>query len=337
MGFEEVFIKSFSRLAFLLRDGFFEAVSSSFASNPLFTPSMQKKALSAIAKEYLSEEALKKLLSFSEGKREMMRSKTVGIIMAGNIPAVGFHDLISALSTGANAVVKLSSKDRYLIPAMIEETGSEIKNRVKFLPVNAPATELNSYKPDVILFSGSDENKALLSSEFKGVPLIARGSRFSCGVLNGRESEEELEGLAEDMFLYCGLGCRSISYLLAPKGFDFKPLVKGAQKMKMVSEISAFANSVTRQRALLTMEGEEFIDGGFFIMRNTSSVFPPMGCVNFSFYESNEDVENFCKEHSEQIQKIFTKFGIAQRPKIDEWMDGINTVERLWQRLSNTE
>lgn len=331
MGFEEVFIKSFSRLAFLLRSAFLQG--DAFKANPLFTPFMQRRALSAIAEEYLTEEALKKLLSFSDGKREMMQGKTVGIIMAGNIPAVGFHDLLSALSTGANAVVKLSSKDRYLIPSMIKEVGSEIKSRVTFLPINAPATELNSFKPDVILFSGSDENKALLSSEFEGVPLIARGSRFSCGVLNGRESEEELEGLAEDMFLYCGLGCRSISYLLVPKGFDFKPLVKAAQKMKMVSEISAFANSVTRQRALLTMEGEDFIDGGFFIMRNTSSLFPPMGCVNFSFYESKEDVENFCTQHAEQIQKIFTKFGIAQRPKIDEWMDGINSVNAITEAV----
>ncbi len=331
MGFEEVFIKSFSRLAFLLRSAFLQG--DAFKANPLFTPFMQRRALSAIAEELLTEEALKKLLSFSDGKREMMQGKTVGIIMAGNIPAVGFHDLLSALSTGANAVVKLSSKDPYLIPSMIKEVGSEIKSRVTFLPVNAPATELNSFKPDVILFSGSDENKALLSSEFEGVPLIARGSRFSCGVLNGRESEEELEGLAEDMFLYCGLGCRSISYLLVPKGFDFKPLVKAAQKMKMVSEISAFANSVTRQRALLTMEGEDFIDGGFFIMRNTSSLFPPMGCVNFSFYESKEDVENFCTHHAEQIQKIFTKFGIAQRPKIDEWMDGINSVNAITEAV----
>ena len=331
MGFEEVFIKSFSRLAFLLRSAFLQG--DAFKANPLFTPFMQRRALSAIAEEYLTEEALKKLLSFSDDKREMMQGKTVGIIMAGNIPAVGFHDLLSALSTGANVVVKLSSKDRYLIPAMIKEVGSEIKSRVTFLPVNAPATDLNSYRPDVILFSGSDENKALLSSEFKGVPLVARGSRFSCGVLTGRESEEELEGLAEDMFLYCGLGCRSISYLLAPKGFDFKPLVKAAQKMKMVSEISAFANSVTRQRALLTMEGEDFIDGGFFIMRNTSSVFPPMGCVNFSFYESKEDLGNFCTQHAEQIQKIFTKFGIAQRPKIDEWMDGINSVNAITEAV----
>lgn len=328
MSFEEDFIKTFSRLAILLRDSFPKA------------DYMQRKALTAIAEEYLTEEALGKLLSFSEGRRELFKGKTIGIIMAGNIPAVGFHDLLSSLSTGANVVVKLSSKDRYLIPAMMEEIknfSTDIYNRVTFLPPKSPATQLNSYNPNVILFSGSDENKALLSSEFKGVPLIARGSRFSCGVLTGKETEEELEGLAEDMFLYCGLGCRSISYLLIPKGFDFKPLIKAAQKMKMVSEISAFANSVIRLRALLTMEGEEFIDGGFFIIRNTPSVFPQMGCVNFSYYESNEDVENFCTEHANQIQKIFTKFGIAQRPKIDEWMDGINTVNELWQRLSNTK
>ena len=328
MSFQEDFIKTFSRLAILLRDSFHKA------------DYMQRKALTAIAEEYLTEEALEKLLSFSEGRRELFKGKTIGIIMAGNIPAVGFHDLLSSLSTGANIVVKLSSKDRYLIPAMMEEIknfSTDIYNRVTFLPPKSLATELNSYNPNVILFSGSDENKALLSSEFKGVPLIARGSRFSCGVLTGKETEEELEGLAEDMFLYCGLGCRSICYLLVPKGFDFKPLIKAAQKMKMVSEISAFANSVNRLRALLTMEGEEFIDGGFFIMRNTPSVFPQMGCVNFSYYESNEDVEKFCTEHANQIQKIFTKFGIAQRPKIDEWMDGINTVNELWQRLSNTK
>jgi len=315
---------------------FAAAMEKAREENPFFTPFMQFNALKAIADNYLTAESLEKLLSYSK----QMLDKTVGIIMAGNIPAVGFHDLLSTLSTGAGARVKLSSKDSFLIPAIVkvlESISPEFSSRIVFdssRPIFAGA------KLDFLLFSGSDEVKVLLCDEFPGVPMLARGTRFSLAVLSGNESEEELESLSRDMFLYCGLGCRSASYLFLPEGFDVMRIIRASQSMEPhISEIAPFKNSYKRLRAMALMEervssSDEipdgcFADGGFFLLERSDSPFPPLGVVRFNYYRSLKEADAFCTEYRDRIQKKYTNFGIAQAPATDDWMDGINTVQAI--------
>ena len=335
------FIRCFSELGKRLGDiSFMElSIESAYAANPLFTPFMQKRAFKAIAENYLTEEALEKLLAYSDGPaedlnryRREMEGKTVGIIMAGNIPAVGFHDLLCVLSTGAGARIKVSSKDTVLIPAI-----AGLLRDISPLAASGLAFEDKSFlreyegKLDFLLFSGSDSNKALLKDEFPGVPMLARGSRFSVGVLDGTETGEDLSDLAEDMFLYCGLGCRSISYLFVPEGFDIRRVIKTSQSMKPYLEvIDPFRNSYLRQRAVAIISGDTgFTDGGFFLLEKSQIPFPPMGVVRYSFYRDISEVDAFCAHHRNSIQKIFTNFGKAQTPATDDWMDGINTVQAI--------
>ena len=335
------FIQAFSELGKRLGNPSFmeSATESAHAENLLFTPYMQKWALNAISKNYLSEDALERLLAYSDGPaedlnlyRRKMEGRTVGIIMAGNIPAVGFHDLLCVLSTGASARIKVSSKDTFLIPAiarLLEGIAPHISSGMSF----EDKSFLREYegKLDFLLFSGSDSNKALLKDEFPGVPMLARGSRFSLGVLSGRETDSDLEKLAEDMFLYCGLGCRSISYLFLPEGFDIQRIIKASQRMKpYMEEIAPYMNSYIRQRAVSILSGESgFTDGGFFMMEQSSKPFPPMGMVRYSFYKDLSEVDKFCDRHRDAIQKKYVKFGMAQSPAVDEWMDGINTVDAI--------
>ena len=332
------FIRCFSELGKRLGDiSFMESsIESAYAANPLFTPFMQRRALKAIAENYLTEEALENLLSYSDGPeddinalRREMEGKRVGIIMAGNIPAVGFHDLLCVLSTVAGARIKVSSKDTILIPAI-----AGLLSEISPLAATGLSFEDKSFlreyegKLDFLLFSGSDSNKALLKDEFPGVPMLARGSRFSFGVLSGRESDSDLEKLAEDMFLYCGLGCRSISFLFLPEGFDIWRIIKASQSMKpYLEEITPYMNSYIRERAVAVLSGEPgCADGGFFLLEESIKPFPQMGVVRYSFYRDISEVDEFCFRNRNSIQKKFTNFGMAQSPAIDDWMDGVNTV-----------
>ncbi|MBQ6310081.1 MAG: hypothetical protein IJK74_00830 [Bacteroidales bacterium] len=339
------FIQAFSELGKRLGD--LSVMESSMESaqvvNPLFTPYMQKRALKAIAEEYLTRGALEKLLAYSDGPssdpdlfRRMMSGKVVGIIMAGNIPAVGFHDLLCTLSTGARAVVKLSSKDDCLIPSMVDIAAGcspDIASRVLFRDFISDRIEgiKDTPKLDFLIFSGSNRTKALVCDEFKELPVLARGSRFSLGVLSGRESDSDLEKLAEDVFLYCGLGCRSISYLFLPEGFDIWRIIKASQRMKPYLEvITPYMNSYIRERAVAVLSGGRgYADGGFFLLEESIKPFPQMGVVRYSFYKDLSEVEKFCDRHRDAIQKKYVKFGMAQSPAVDEWMDGINTVDAI--------
>ena len=320
------FIRCFSELGKRLGDSSFldYAIGAAHDLNPMFTPFMQRRALKAIAENYLTEEALENLLSYSDGPeddinalRREMEGKRVGIITAGNIPAVGFHDILCTLSTGAKAIVKLSSKDRFLIPLMVN---------CEFISSWEDAPKL-----DFLLFSGSNRTKALVLNEFEGIPILARGSRFSLGVLSGEERDEDLRLLAEDMFLYGGLGCRSISLLFLPEGFDIQRIIKASSFMReRLMEMGPYKSNYIRRSAIAKIENMfehgNFTDGGFFILEEARKSFPPMAVVRYSFYRDISEVDEFCFRNRNSIQKKFTNFGMAQSPAIDDWMDGVNTV-----------
>ena len=342
------FIQAFSELGKRLGDPSFmeSSMESAQVVNPHFTPYMQKRALKAIADEYLTRGALEKLLAYSDGPssdpdlfRRMMSGKVVGIIMAGNIPAVGFHDLLCTLSTGARAVVKLSSKDDCLIPSMVDIAAGcspDIASRVLFRNFISDRIEgiKDTPKLDFFIFSGSNRTKALVCDEFKELPVLARGSRFSLGVLNGKETDNELRLLAEDMFLYSGLGCRSISYLFLPSGFDIQRIVRAASFLKEhMLKIGPYKSSYIRLSAIAKIdnmfEHGSYTEGGFFLLEESRKVFPPMGVVRYSFYKDLSEVDKFCDRHRDAIQKKYVKFGMAQSPAVDEWMDGINTVDAI--------
>ena len=333
------FIRSFSLLGErMLESPFYMPFLKAYRDNPFFTLHMTKTAFRNIAEKYLSEDALERLLSYSDSPgedinlfRNRMEEKIVFIIMAGNIPAVGFHDMLCVLSTGARARVKLSSKDRFLIPSIVDclmEISPELASRVSFEEDSILSRLVG--KIDFLLFSGSNSTKSLLKDEFPGVSMLARGSRFSLGVLDGNETDEDLARLAEDMFLYGGMGCRSISYLFLPQGFDIQRIVKASQCMEEhLAGIEPLRWSYLKLKATCVIDDLPWIDGSFFFLEESDVPFPPLGCVRYAFYRSSSEIDSFCSFHRDEIQKKYTNFGNAQRPETDDWMDGINTVQSV--------
>ncbi|MGM9774834.1 MAG: acyl-CoA reductase [Candidatus Egerieousia sp.] len=319
-----------------------KACRASALENNFFTLPMQKFALRAIAEKFLSDDALEYL-----SKAEAVEKK-VGIIMAGNIPAVGFLDLLCALACGCKAMVKLSSKDRYLIPALcgsIVERCDDLKRPISESVLFSDSKEgladfFNGVDP--ILFSGSDGSASSVLSEFPETRKLLRGSRFSFAVVTGDESDEELAGLASDILLYCGLGCRSVSYLLVPDGYDFERLKTALLSVGNhleVDRIGPFHNMVARNRAVAALSERlshggvikkgEMADCGCILLENSPEPFPPLGVVRFCYYDNIDMPEIFERTNIESVQKKYTTFGNAQRPEIYEWPDGVNIINFL--------
>lgn len=308
------------------------AIINSKNINPLFTPYMQSSSLGVIANTFLQKEELQRwLMAYPLVENNI--KKCVGIIMAGNIPAVGFHDLLSVLATGRCAAVKLSSKDRFLIPALISilsEINPIWSSKVIFYPDIESfykfKCNLSGGKIDSLIATGSNNTVQSVMRENKNLPMLLRGRRFSFAVISGKESTEELELLANDVFLYFGLGCRSINYLLVPKGYDFNKMVKAFSSMQTVIKDECYINCYKRARAINKMEGSEFIDGGFFLIKRGDNFYPPIAEISYSEYETLQDIVNFEEMNESQIQKKYCTFGIAQAPKIDEYADGVDTI-----------
>lgn len=306
-------------------------IELSYRENPLFTPNMQIHAILSICKEFLNRRVIEEWLRpyrYKIGERE----KTVLIVMAGNIPMVGFHDLLATLACGYKAVVKLSSKDRHWMPLLydlLSDINSYWRDRITFsetLPMDA----------DIVVASGSDITSKFLKSKYSSSHTLIRGSRYSVALLKGNESRSDLEALAKDLFLYYGLGCRSVSSLLVPAGYDFTVLMEACVSMKSEVVSDDYISSYKYQKAICTMSSNEFIDGGFFIMVKSGSTPPPPGVINFLEYDSPEEAESYIEENHDKLQCVVNykegvTFGNTQNPAIDQYADGVNTLDFLLQ------
>ena len=306
-------------------------IELSYRENPLFTPNMQIYSILSICREFLDRRVIEEWLSPYRYKIEE-REKTALIVMAGNIPMVGFHDLLATLACGFKANVKLSSKDRYWIPLLYEllsDINSYWRERISFtetLPENA----------DIVIASGSDMTSSFLKSKYSSSHTLIRGSRHSLALLKGNENPGELEALAKDLFLYYGLGCRSVSSLLVPAGYDFTVLLEACDSMKSEVVSEDYISSYKYQKAICTMSSNEFIDGGFFIMVKCGSTPPPPGVINILEYDSLEEAGSYIEEHLDKLQCVVNykdgiAFGNTQNPAIDQYADGINTLDFLLQ------
>ena len=229
-----------------------EAVELSARDNVFFTPYMQRRALEAIAAEFLNEDGLGRWVE--KYPRTGKSPGVCGVVAAGNIPAVAFQDVLSVLAAGWRPVVKLSSKDRYLLPVLFPE--------VEF------CGSVEGWQVDALITMGGDAAAEYFRSHFPGAPKLIRASRFSLAVLDGDESRAALEALAEDMLLYYGLGCRSVTWLLVPEGYEMRPLMAAAEDFAVRCLGRPAVDNHRRNKAVLTLAGEAFLDSGTVIFRN---------------------------------------------------------------------
>ncbi|WP_340063097.1 acyl-CoA reductase [Ascidiimonas aurantiaca] len=259
--------------------------------------------------------------------------KTIAIITAGNIPLVGFHDLLSVLITGHKAIVKQSSSDRHLLPfiaAYLENISPLFKDKVLF-------TEDTLSGFDAVIATGSNNTSRYFEYYFGKKPNIIRKNRNSVAVLTGKETPEQLQGLGEDIFRYFGLGCRSVSKIFIPEGYDFDPFFNAMYSFKDILDIQKYANNYDYNKAVYLMSLFEIKDNGFLILRENMAYASPIGTVFYEYYPSENILQKKLTDDAHKLQCIVSEgfienevlFGKTQRPALHEYADGVDTVDFL--------
>ncbi|MCW1962412.1 acyl-CoA reductase [Chryseobacterium viscerum] len=296
--------------------------------NPWFTIDNQKFALQQWA-DLLTEENIKKWLgNYSISKI----SKRVGLILAGNIPLVGFHDVMSVVLGNHIPVIKLSSKDKRMIPFLLKKWNEFSNESVVFEFVE----KLENF--DAVIATGSNNTARYLEYYFKNHLSIIRKNRTSVAVLKGDETSEELELLAKDIFQYFGLGCRNVTRIFIPQDFVIDRLFESFLEFQDIINHNKYANNYDYNRAVYLLNQDKFWDNNFVMLKEDDKLFSPLSVINFSRYESLDDVKTFIAENEENIQCIVAKeeiglnaisFGEAQNPGLDTYADNVDTMKFL--------
>ena len=259
--------------------------------------------------------------------------KTVAIISAGNIPLVGFHDFMTTLITGNKALVKCASNDKVLLPFLAQvltDLEPSLKNNIEF-----SEGILEDY--DAVIATGSNNTSRYFEYYFGKKPNIIRKNRNSIAILKGDETKETLELLAEDVFRYFGLGCRSVSKIFVPKEYNFDLLFNALYKYKDVLNHQKYSNNYDYNKAVYLMSEFKILDNGFIILKEDSRYASPIASLFYEYYDSTEDLRMRLENENEQIQCVVSQgfldgevdFGQTQCPKLDDYADGVDTVEFL--------
>ncbi len=294
--------------------------------NGWFTVDFIDLAVKNICSEFLDS---KKLDSFAEHYHldDNVGGKNIGIVMAGNIPMVGFHDFLCVFISGHRQTVKLSSKDDILLKHLVTkmtEWEATIDNYVKFAEMLKGC--------DAYIATGSNNSARYFEQYFSKYPNIIRRNRTAVGILRGDETDEELDLLSDDVHQYFGLGCRNITRLFVPKGYDFVPLLRAFDKFKYFEDHHKFKNNYDYQLSIALLNNVFYMTNGSALLLENDANFTAISQLNYSFYEDEQTVLDLLAGN-EDIQCICGRseiaFGQAQKPSLMEYADGVDTMQFL--------
>jgi hypothetical protein len=257
----------------------------------------------------------------------------VAIIMAGNIPLVGFHDFLSVLISGHSVLIKQSSNDKNLLPFLakyLEYVEVSFKGSIVF-------TEEKLAGFDAVIATGSNNTARYFEHYFKGKPSIIRKNRNSVAVLRGNESETELANLSTDVFQYFGLGCRSVSKLFVPKNYNFDAFFNGMYKRKDIINNAKYANNYDYNKAVYLMSLFDLLENGFLMIKEDESYASPIATIFYEYYSDENELKEKLTQNAHKIQCVVANgilnseitFGQTQNPKLWDYADGINTLNFL--------
>ena len=280
----------------------------------------------------LTEEKLDKWLK--PYNFENIESKTVGIVLAGNIPLVGLHDFISVLISGHNVLIKQSSNDMKLLPILADyliALDPEYKSKIEF-------TEGRMKDFEAVIATGSNNTSRYFEYYFANKSAIIRKNRNSVAVLTGDETTEQLEKLGHDIFRYFGLGCRSVSKLYVPQNYDFDAFYKAVQNpWSALMNHAKYANNYDYNKAVYLMSEFKMLDNGFLVLKEDGSFGSPISTLFYETYSSKESLKASLKENEENLQCVVAKdllpseidFGKTQYPELWDYADSIDTLKFL--------
>lgn len=300
-------------------------VNKQFQYNGWFTKEAVKESLKNLGELLKAEDLIQWKSSYSFKSEH----KRVAIIMAGNIPLVGFHDFLSVLVSGHTAVCKLSSDDKTLLPALCEiliQFEPSLKEKIEF-----SFGKLENI--DAVIATGSNNSAQYFEKYFGKYPNIIRKGRTSVAVITGQESKEELKALGKDIFQYFGLGCRNVTQLLIPKDFDLNRFFAAVVDYNEVINHHKYANNYDYYKAIYLMNQEQLLENGFMLTKESDELFSPISVLYWHKYNSEQEVTAYLEAHKEKIQAVvgtdFIPFGEAQKPSLTDYADGADTLHFL--------
>ena len=314
----------------LFFDDFASLIVLSQSHNGWFTPEQVKFSVQSWAKALTVDNLNQWLSNYDFSKIE---PKKVGLILAGNIPLVGFHDFISVLISGHDVLVKTSSNDQHLLKFLAKYLISiqpELNSKITFVE-----GKLEGF--DAVIATGSNNTARYFEYYFKDKPSIIRKNRNSVAVLDGTETFEDLVGLGEDIFRYFGLGCRNVSKLFVPKGYNFDNFFKAMYEYRDVIQYEKYANNYDYNKAVFLMSNFQLLDNEFLTIKEDVSYASPISSVFYEFYENLEEITTRLNADAEQIQCVVSKnlipnsvtFGQTQQPRLWDYADNVDTLAFL--------
>ncbi len=322
----------------LYNDIFFEdfenLIRLSQSHNGWYTPEQVYFSIQSWAEALTKENIDKWLSAYSfDSDQDDKNGKTVALILAGNIPLVGFHDFLSVLITGNKALIKTSSNDQYLLPFLAKyliAVDENLKDRITFVE-----GKLENF--DAVIATGSNNTSRYFEYYFKDKPSIIRKNRNSAAILTGKETNEDLEALGEDIFRYFGLGCRNVSKLYIPKDYSFDAFFQAMFKYQDVIHYEKYANNYDYNKAVFLMSNFKLLDNGFLTLKEDSSYASPISSVFYEYYKNLDELEKRLQEDTDQIQCIVSNnltpnsiaFGETQKPQLWDYADNVDTITFL--------
>lgn len=301
--------------------------------NPWFVPVFVKEAMDSIVDSLLAPSVVSEWLR-NYGLKKI--NKTVGLICAGNIPLVGFHDLLCCYVTGCRVQLKLSSRDDVLMLRVAELMKHSDPDFAEGLQITDKLQDI-----DAVIATGSDNTNRYFEYYFRKYPSILRKNRNSVAVLTGNETEADLNGLADDIFMYFGFGCRNVSKLYVPVGYDVRLLFPHFTKYNWLHHHTKYMNNYDYQRTILLMNRTPHLANEFVMLLENKSISSPIATLHYEYWHDKNILSTHLKDNQDNIQCIVSstknhfefcatvKFGNAQRPGPSDYADSIDTIAFL--------
>ena len=300
--------------------------------NPWFTMNNLIHAIRSIADSITYDNLTAFVSNYDPGSQIRLQPSNVGVVMAGNIPAVGFHDFLCVLISGNSFVGKCSSNDQFLLPA-IAQALIKIEPGFEGL-IHFCDDKLTGF--NAVIATGSNNTSRYFDYYFAKYPNIIRKNRNGVGVITGDETIRDIEDLAKDIFIYFGLGCRNISKIYIPEGYNPTRLFEGFNGWDWLANNHKYRNNYDYYRSIFMINIEPFFDNGFVLLREEQNISSPVSVINYDYYKDINDVNNRIKMNSDKIQCVVSidrdvsaaiPPGTAQSPGLADFADGIDTME----------
>lgn len=302
-------------------------VDKSMQENPWFTKELINFSMNAIEEQFLD---VHKWIEFFEleGDSELVEPKNVGLVLPGNLPAVGLHDVLMVLASGHFCLVKLSSQDKFLMTMYIQAIQEVSEYSIEIVD------KITSV--DRVIATGSDFAGSYFTQYFKHIPHIIRKNRSSIAILHGNESLEDFQALGKDIFTYYGLGCRNVSSIFVPRNFDLIPLFDVLTTFQEVMDHHKYANNYQYQKTLMLLNQIPHFDLGNLLVLEKEDLVSAVGVLHLHYYDDQAEIAQVINQAMDKIQCIvgndYINFGKAQQPALNDFADGVNTYQ--WLKIS---